>query len=59
MKMKLRDQILLANAALLAGIAYKYFQGTPILHLVLGGIPLAAMVNLIFFVRMQRAKNAP
>ncbi|MFP5208386.1 MAG: hypothetical protein ACLGRW_03755 [Acidobacteriota bacterium] len=55
--MKLSTQILIANAILLAGLAYKFFRGSPILHLVVGAIPLFAMVNLIFFVRGQRAKK--
>ncbi len=56
--MKLSNQVLVANAVLLAGLVYEYLRGRPILHLVVGAIPLFAMVNLIFFVRVQKAKKA-
>jgi hypothetical protein len=54
-KMKLKNQILIGNAAILAGLAIKYFyfRRSSLLSVVVTGILLLAMVNLIFFVRSR------
>lgn len=56
-KMKLKNQILLVNGAILAGLVFQYFRGYPVLPILITGILLMAMANLIFFVRVQKAKN--
>jgi len=57
MKMQLHNQILLVNVAILAGLAFKYFRGTPLRVLVLTGVLLLAMANVIFLVRLQKIKK--
>jgi hypothetical protein len=54
---KQRNQIVLANVCILAGIAFQYFRGFPLLHLAITGILILAVVNLIFFVRAQKMKK--
>lgn len=56
-KMKLRTQILLVNAGILAGLVWEYFRGTRILAILVTGVLLLLMANIIFLVRLQRPKN--
>lgn len=56
-KMKLRTQVVLVNACIVAGLLWQYLRGARTLAVVLTGIPLLVMVNIIFFVRMERPKN--
>jgi len=57
MKMKLRDQILLVNIAILAGLVFEYFRGSLIVPVVIAGVVLLAAANATFFIRLQRAKK--
>ena len=57
MKLKLRIQISIVNALILAGLAYKYFSGSPLRAIVITGILLLAMANLIFFVRSREKRT--
>jgi hypothetical protein len=57
-KMELKNQILLVNAAVLAGLVFEYFRGVPIFAIAIAGVFLLMFVNVIFWVRMQRAKKA-
>jgi hypothetical protein len=57
--MKLRNQILIVNAAVLAGLGFVYFQGSPLTIIIGCGIFLLLLVNAIFFFRMRRLKNHP
>jgi hypothetical protein len=54
---KQRNQVVLANVCILAGIAFQYYRGFPLLHLAITGILILAAVNLIFFVRAQKTKK--
>ena len=56
-KIKLKNQIVLVNVAILAGLIYQYFRGVPVLLLVIIGLLCFASVNLIFLVRAQKAKT--
>jgi len=55
--MKLQNQILLVNAAILGGLVFEYFQGAPIVSIVLAGALLLLLANVIFFIRLQKAKK--
>jgi len=57
MKMKLRYQILIVNAAILAGLAYKYLSGSNLLPIAITGVVLLSMVNLIFLVRSREKRT--
>ena len=57
-KMKLQNQILIVNAAILGGLVFEYFRGSPIFAIVVSGVFLLLLANVIFFVRLQRAKNS-
>ena len=56
-KMKLENQALLVNVAILAGLGFEYFRGAPILAILIAGTSLLLMVNMIFFIRWNRAKK--
>lgn len=55
--MKLRIQIVLVNAVILAGLVFEYFRGAALHHVLLTGILLLAMINLMFFIRSQEKKS--
>jgi hypothetical protein len=57
MKIKLRDQIVVANAVVLAGLVFEYFRGSSLRSIVVTGVLLLAMVNLTFFIRAQEKKS--
>ncbi len=54
MKIKLRAQIVIVNAAIVAGLVFEYFRGSPLSSIVVTGVLLLVMVNLTFFIRRQR-----
>ena len=56
-KMSLRNQGLLVNAAILAALTFEYLRGNPVIAIVVSAILLLPLVNVIFFVRSQRAKK--
>jgi hypothetical protein len=56
-KMKLQNQILIVNASILAGLILEYFRGAPIIAIVVTGVFLLMLVNVIFYIRLQKAKN--
>jgi hypothetical protein len=56
-KMKLKNQIVLVNVAILAGFIFQHFRGLTTLAIVITGVPLLALANLIFLVRLRREKN--
>jgi len=58
-KMPLRNQVVLVNVCILAGLFYQYIRGNRMLPLIITGILLLAMANLIFYVRAQKTKNLP
>jgi hypothetical protein len=58
-KMKLKNQALIVNVAILAGLGFQYFRGAPILAILIAGILLLLIVNVIFFVRLRKSKSAP
>jgi uncharacterized membrane protein len=58
-KMKLENQALIVNVAIFAGLGFEYFRGTPIVAILAAGILLLLIANIIFFVRLRRAKKAP
>jgi hypothetical protein len=53
--MKLKNQILLVNICFLAGLAFEYFQGTPVLVILIAGILCLLTANIIFFIRVRNA----
>ena len=57
-KMELKNQILLVNAAIFGGLVFEYFGGAPIFAVAISGVFLLTFVNLIFWIRIQRAKKA-
>jgi uncharacterized membrane protein len=56
-RMGLKNQILLVNACILAGLVFEYFRGAPMLSIVTAAIFLLLLVNVIFNVRLQRTKK--
>jgi ABC-type multidrug transport system permease subunit len=56
-KMKLQNQIVLVNASILAGLVFGYFRGAPIFAIVVSGVVLLLLANVIFFIRVRKAKN--
>ncbi|MGH9604066.1 MAG: hypothetical protein ACRD3N_00045 [Terracidiphilus sp.] len=58
MKMKLQTQMLIANLAILAGLAFGYFRGSPMLATAFTGVFLLATVNFIFLILFLKAKKA-
>ncbi len=56
-KMELKSQILLVNVCIFAALALEYFRRAPILALVISAIFLFLLVNVIFYVRMKKAKK--
>ena len=56
--MKLINQALIVNVAILAALVFEYFRGAPILVIAVSAIALLLMVNVIFFVRARRAGKA-
>jgi hypothetical protein len=58
-KMKLENQAVLVNVCIVAGLAFEYFRGAPILAILIAGVLLLLVVNVIFFVRFRRAKRTP
>jgi hypothetical protein len=57
-KMKLQNQILIVNVAILAELAFEYFRGSPIISIVVTGVSLLLLANVIFLVRVQKAKKS-
>ncbi|MGA3136146.1 MAG: hypothetical protein ABSC88_09155 [Terracidiphilus sp.] len=57
MKMKLQNQILIVNAAILGGLVFEYFRGSPIVAIMVSGVFLLLLANVIFFIRLQKAKK--
>jgi hypothetical protein len=58
-KMKLKDQALLVNVAILAGLTFEYFRGAPVPAILVAGALLLLTVNIIFLIRSRRAKRTP
>jgi hypothetical protein len=58
-KMKLKNQILIVNAAVLAGLVFEYFRGVTIDILVLTAVFLLLLANIIFFIRLRKLKTTP
>jgi ABC-type multidrug transport system permease subunit len=58
-KMRLDRQILIVNTAILAGLGFQYFRGAPVFAIAISAVCLLLLVNVIFFVRVRRAKKAP
>jgi hypothetical protein len=56
--MKLQNQILIVNVAIVAELAFEYFRGSPILSIVVTGVSLLLLANVIFLVRVQKAKKS-
>lgn len=56
-RMKLQNQILLVNAAILAGLAFECFRGSPIFAIAIAAIVSFGIANVIFFIRVQKAKK--
>ena len=57
-KMEFKNQVVLVNTCVIAGLILSYFRGAPALIVLLTGVFFLLMVNIIFFIRMQRAKKA-
>jgi hypothetical protein len=57
-KMELQNQILIVNAAIVAGFAFEYFRGSPVFSIAVTGVFLLLLANVIFIVRVQRAKKS-
>ena len=56
-KMQFRNQVLLVNICIFAGLIFQYFRGMPILIVVGCGVFLLLMVNIIFLVRAKRVNK--
>ena len=56
-KMELKNQILLVNVCIFAALALEYFRGAPMLALAVSAIFLFLLVNVIFYVRLKKAKK--
>ena len=59
MKMELKNQILLVNVCIFAGLVFEYFRGAPMLALAISAIFLFLLANVIFYVRLKKAKKMP
>ncbi len=55
--MKLENQIVIVNVAILAGLGFEYFRGAPVVAIAISAVLLLLLVNVIFLVRVQRAKK--
>ena len=55
--MELKNQILFVNVCIPAGLVFEYFRGAPMLSIVIAAIFLLLLVNVIFYVRLQRTKK--
>jgi hypothetical protein len=56
-KIKLQNQILIVNVAILAGLAFEYFRGITVGILVLCGVFLLPLANIIFFIRLGKLRT--
>ncbi len=56
--MPLKNQFLLVNICIVAGLILEYYRGAPILAILITGIFLLLLVNIIFFIRFKRTKRA-
>ena len=55
--MKLKDQAMFANLAILGGMVVAYFQGFPILYIVGGGVLAFVVVSAVFIYLTKKAKR--
>ena len=55
--MRLRNQIVILNLGILAGLTVEYFRNVPMTILVGCGIFLLLLANVIFFFRWQKLKK--
>ena len=54
---ELTNQILLVNVCIFAALVLEYFRRAPMLALVISAIFLFLLVNVIFYVRLKKAKK--
>jgi hypothetical protein len=57
--LSLKNQALIANAGIAAALVYEFVRGIPIVPVLIVGVPFFALVNLFYFIRMQRARKIP
>jgi hypothetical protein len=56
--MKLQNQILIVNVAIVAELAFEYFRGSPTFSIIVTGASLLLLANVIFVVRVRKAKKS-
>jgi hypothetical protein len=57
-KMELENQLLIVNLAIVGGLAFEYFRGSPAFAIVVAGVGLLLLANGIFWIRIERAKKS-
>jgi hypothetical protein len=55
--MKIRNQIVIVNVCILAGLVYEYFKGAPVLAVFAAGMLLLILTNVIFFIRLRKSNT--
>ena len=55
--MQFRNQVVIVNVGILAGVAFEYYQGAPMLAIAIAGVILLILGNAIFYLRGKKRKR--